>query len=314
MTVPDACRVLTPPAGDDVNGTLRCNLVFVPLDGTPYAPPEHSVLAVNPACLNLQRTPYPRLMVNLGIGRLTLAPGLAAALGPTHPAVAAHGDAGWYTRWPTVADTLPEAGHWSGLQVAGNWYGRPLGDASVPTYDPRDQLGSERYPTIRHLRARLIYQLVGDVRVQLPGANAAQVLGPEGVSLQPSRSSHSGPVTVSGNLPGLIVASGGPNVDGTNSLPAFRLQVISQWRLWLHTSYERWHAVAGVYQQDGPRVNHMVPVDALPWQTSARVWTTQQDITPGGFIGVPYCNASLSAEGGGYLPLPVMEGQSVLVK
>ncbi len=314
MRVPDRCRVVSPAAPDDVNGSVRCDLVFVPTDGTPYQVPDHSILTVNPACLRITRTPYPRLMVNLGEGRLTIEPGLAAAFGPAHPAVAAHGDAGWYTRWPTVADTLPEPGNWTGLQVAGNWYGRPLGNASVPEYDPRVGLGPDHYPTIRQLRARLLYQLVGDIEVRLPGDSAGMVLGPDGVSLHPQRSSLPWPEPRSGNPPGLVVASGGPDVDGSNRLPAFRLQVVSYWRLWLNTSYERWHAVEGNYEKDGARVTKTVPVADLPIQTSFRVWTAAQDISAGGFIGTPYCNASASAEGGGYLPIPVMEGQSVLVK
>jgi hypothetical protein len=108
-----------------------------------------------------------------------------------------------------------------------------------------------------------------------------------------------------------VVASGGPQINSTlNPLPAYRLQVRSEWEVWMQYSYEAYRIVNGAYVPD--LVNGrtgIVQVDSLRTRVSYRAWDPQQG-TLTGLIGSPNCNATSA----GYIPVPVMEGQTVLVR
>jgi hypothetical protein len=108
-----------------------------------------------------------------------------------------------------------------------------------------------------------------------------------------------------------VVASGGPQINSTlNPLPAYRLQVRSEWEVWMQYSYEAYRIVNGVYVRDPANDRRsFTQVDTLGMRVSYRAWDPQQG-TLTGLEGSPNCNATSA----GYIPVPVMEGQTVLVR
>ena len=109
---------------------------------------------------------------------------------------------------------------------------------------------------------------------------------------------------------GAVVASGGPQIGSTlNPLPAYRLQVRSEWEVVLEIRYQLWEISNGVYQFERNEGPFYAGVAGVGTRVSYRAWDPQQG-TLTGLEGSPNCNATSA----GYIPVPVMEGQTVLVR
>jgi hypothetical protein len=107
-----------------------------------------------------------------------------------------------------------------------------------------------------------------------------------------------------------VVASGGPQINSTlNPLPAYRLQVRSEWEVWMQYRYEEWGISGGTYGLVREISEDFVQVGTVGTRTSYRAWDPQQG-TLTGLEGSPNCNATSA----GYIPVPVMEGQTVLIR
>lgn len=91
----------------------------------------------------------------------------------------------------------------------------------------------------------------------------------------------------------------GPDRNGNNTLPAFRLTVRSRWQARLVIGYEVYGVVDNAYRLTGYVGPRAIPLAAV---YSRRAWDWGQPTNSPGF-----CDAAQ-----GYVPIPVLEAQAVL--
>lgn len=309
--VPVSC--VTPLGGLERYGRVTCQPLWR-VNGIQMSipvPPLHA----NQGCISVQRRPYPRMMVGLGTPTLSF-----NGLVPTDVGWMTGYSAGWYDV-DLSGDELRGISAHGANYAAGNWLGQSLGSGvsdypAVWLHNP----SIDFYPDINELSMRLVYVLTERVAEPLEvaftgGAGAPQFIswdGSQPLRLSATRSSNPSAPMAGDDL----VGSGGPNRSGPADLPAYKLQVRSTWTLYVQWRYFE-YAISPNAQGDGqygrrsavPRVE-AVEVTGLQSVVGYRTWDTQQ-ATRAGLSASPHCNA-LPNEG--YIPVPVMEGQSVLVR
>lgn len=274
-------------------------------------------LQVNQGCVRIIRNPYPRLLVGLGNPSISFSGLIPAEPGGTNPAGWMTGYAtGWYQSELSGpgAIGLPAGGYYA----AGNWMSQPFGSTYYGSAFPPvrfDDPTADFYPSVNNIAMRLVFVLDQDVGHLLQASFAGAPVGMDAVRwdgvtplrLTVNRSSN--PSAAVGT--DAIASSGGPDLSGPADLPAYRLTIRSSWTLYVQVYYEHWAINAGVYGRDMTREaeNYSTVVNGWQHVESYRVWDAQQT-TNAGLIGNPNCNALASA---GYVPIPVMEGRSVLV-
>ena len=105
-----------------------------------------------------------------------------------------------------------------------------------------------------------------------------------------------------------IVNRGGPDVGGGNGLPAYMLQVRSEWQLRVQYQYEVWTIAGGAYRRTVETGNRISVISGWENIETYRAWDRRQgNLT--NILNQPYCNAL-----NGYVPVPVMEGHTVLTR
>lgn len=274
-------------------------------------------LQVNHGCVRILRNPYPRLLVGLGNPTVSFSGLIPAEPGTINPAGWMTGYAsGWYQSGLSGLEVidLPAGGYYA----AGNWMNQPFGGTYVGSAFPPitvDSPAADFYPSVNNVAMRLVFVLDQDayhpLQASIAGApieaGAERWNGRNPLRLTVNRSSN--PSAVIGA--DTIVTSGGPDVAGPADLPAYRLTVRSSWTLYVQVYYEHWIIDSGEYKRDVTREAETYSTVVNGWQhlESYRVWDAQQNSNVG-LIGNPNCNALASA---GYVPIPVMEGRSVLV-
>lgn len=258
---------------------------------------------VSPGCSAITRTPYPRAMVHVPITFQEV--GILPEVAETEP-----GGVGWY-RYNSSAP-------W---QVSG-WrldekYGYVVADsAGQPSFDMRSQLAADdvwRYPTINGVRIWLEFD-----RVQLSGLDSkwqiALQTGSGGdysrgvvrgqqytIETGFRRSSH--PTELGGSAADYVVPILGPDKLGGNTLPGLKVGLQTTWELYYVASWDEYAVDTNNAYVLVQHSSARVPVGRYD---SQRVWDEQQAYDDS--VRPIYCNALA-----GFVPVPVLEGQSVLI-
>lgn len=281
-------------------------------------PLPFAALQVNPGCVRVERNPYPRLMIGLGSPTLAFSGLIPTNSDGVNPGGWMTGyTSGWYQTGLTgnAAIGLPSAGFFA----AGNWSNQPFGSNYFGAPFPKTRLdipAADFYPSVNNVSIRLVFVLdpsaAHPMRVQFAGMpsgiDAVDWSGAEPLQLSVNRSSN--PAARIGS--DVVVGSGGPDLSGPADLPAYQLSVQSSWSLYVQVYYEYWVIVGGNYVRDPsqPAEMYSEAVGALANRPSYRVWDAQQRVSAG-LVGSPNCNA-LANEG--YVPVPVIEGHSILIR
>ncbi len=278
-------------------------------------------LLVNQGCVDVRRNPYPRLMVGLGTPTLTyegLVPTSSADVNPGNWMTGYQ--EGWYQTGLSGIGLigLPAGGEYA----AGNWLGQAFGGTYMGAEFPPvrvDNTAGDFYPSINNIAMRLVYVLEPSSALEVSFAGMPTTMAPvEWNGLEPlhftvSRSSNpSAAIGVDS-----IATSGGPGIGTVANLPAYKLRVESTWTLYAQWRFERWEIRGNQYQRAVNTAGQPVsPITAggivSGWlsRSGSRVWDSQQRSSVG-LVNAPNCNAN-AAEG--YVPVPVMEGRSILVR
>lgn len=315
----------------DHTGRVTCS-VGLSGDLPPIAPAVNNALSIAPGCLSINRSPYPRLMVGLGSPTISIGPAPfrsgsvqvsshnSSFIAPGYPV--SGNRQGWYNTWIDGATISGVSG--ITMTVAGNWYGISYQYATESLGVARNDwyVEGSSYPSIRNLAVRLLYVMQDTVDVGMGLSGSGGAGGPEapmasgtvpsaplkldgGLLLTVTRSSNPAPGGPS--FAEHIVNRGGPDLNGMNTLPAYMLQVRSYWVLYMQYGFENWTISGGSYHMTS-RVGPITrTVDEFAADPSFRSWDRRQGNLLG-LVGQPYCNAD-----SGYIPVPVMEGHTVLV-
>lgn len=243
-------------------------------------------------CMDVTRTPYPRAMVGL---QTTFA---ITGLFPQVNNIA-EGQPGWYrlqsgNSWATEGQYLHERyGHItvdSRGQLAFNTNAVLAGD-------------SHPYPSLNNVRAQLVFSL--------PPADDSfrwSVMGLSGASggglSQPMEKIFAFSSYPDGRP--YPISYYGPDKDGLNRLPAFRLQLRSTWGLYYLVEWDNFYVNGNNAYVRGTHEQHVVP---LGQYFAYRAWDERQTVDSPS-VELLYCNASPS----GYIPVPVVEAQSVITR
>ena len=242
-------------------------------------------------CLDIIRQPFPRAMVNLPVEYR-----LAQIIPPSQLRGIAFGAPGSYR--------LSSSNPWAteGLYLHER-YGAVTADSpGRPSFDTRALLAgdSHPYPSVNHVRARLIFRMVTAPNELTWTTSTFPDVLQDGLNDWAktiySRSSFPLPEIA----PQLSLL--GPAADGTNSLPAFKVQIRSRWNLYLNAEWDTF-GVSGSHQYVFTG-HHQTEVQVAPAYDSYRAWDNRQ--SPVNAEGI-YCNAAQ-----GFIPVPVIEAQTVL--
>lgn len=300
-------------------GRVICQPRWI-LSGVAQDMPVGPILA-NQGCLDVRRNPYPRLMVGLAAPSLTFNGVLPTGDASINPSNWMTGySEGWYQTsfGPSGRAGLPIDGGFA----AGNWLGQAFGGSYTgPEYPPvrLDLSAIDIYPSINNISLRLVYVHMPDdlVDVSISGSPApfTSVDWDRSSPLRFLVNRSSNPAAAIGADD--IVSSGGPARNGQSTLPAYRVQIESRWTLYAQWRFELWEIRNNVYQPAiGGGGAVLAPIIAggrvstWPVQTGTRAWDSQQRSSVG-LVDRPNCNA---IAGDGYIPVPVMEGHSVLIR
>ena len=290
------------------------------LNGVAQDMPVGPVLA-NQGCLDVRRNPFPRLMVGLGAPTLSYNGVLATGVASINPGNWMTGySEGWYQTSfsPSGRIGLPIDGGFA----AGNWLGQAFGGSYTgPEYPPvrLDLSAIDIYPSINNVSLRLVYVQMPDDRIDVSISGSPAPFTP--VEWDRSAPLHflvnrsSNPAAAIGADD--LVSSGGADLNGQSTLPAYRIQIESRWTLYVQWRFELWEIRNNAYQPamggggGGPApIIAGGPVWTWPVRTGTRAWDSQQRSSVG-LIDRPNCNA---IAGDGYIPVPVMEGHSILIR
>jgi hypothetical protein len=282
----DDCQSLDIMPG--VASPVGCGPEMLGVNGAAYCDTSLGLrLYAGVGCLDVYRRPYPRMMVANDL-RLSSPRILPDVLGvtPTSP--------GWY-RVVSPVQTEGLYLHEAYGQVTTDSLGRPA-------FDTRSLIpGPYRYPDINNVRIVLQF-------AQNSGAGSIWVLDNEVIASGPTRVEQVAEgirfFMSSFPIPGSDVAFDGPDRNRGNTLPAFRLRLQTRWFLVYLATWD-------TFGVDGNNAYVLTgssgAVVAIREYTSFRAWDSRQVVDA--VTRNAYCNAAT-----GYIPLPVLEGQSVLVE
>ena len=282
----DDCQPLDSLPG--IAGPVGCGPEALGADGAAHCDTSLGLrVYAGVGCIDVLRQPYPRTMVanDLRLSSPRILPGVIGVT-PTNP--------GWY-RVVSPAQT-------EGLYLH-EAYGQVTTDsAGQPAFDTRSLIpGPYRYPSINGVRIVLRF-------VQNPGFGMHWWLDDQEIAAGPVGGTQIAEgakfITSSFPIPGADLEFNGPDRNRTNTLPAFQLRLQTRWFLAYLATWD-------TFGVDGNnayvRTGRSSVVVAIRQYTSFRAWDSRQ-IVDAATRNV-YCNAST-----GYIPLPVIEGQSVLVQ
>jgi hypothetical protein len=273
-------------------------------------------------CLNVNRTPYPRTIVNLR-ARTQFAINGVIDPGEFSDATSFGGINNGSYVVPVNAPPGRPAYSYPGYTVAGPFIpqragialNHPLDSVSNGVWDTRNLSVAEGfYPSINAVQARLF---LFPETTRNSGILAEMYVRPaETFNLQPdgdfeanfTRASHAGQNRAM--YGGIIVApTGGPGpTAGLNNQPGYMVRAESRWNVFLEISWVPYGADANnVYSPAGLRTQvYRVGVTGMARDTvrSFRVWDSQQTSLTN--VESVACNAAT-----GYMPVPVIEAQVV---
>jgi hypothetical protein len=231
-------------------------------------------------CVDVDRKPYPRTLVHLTDDTTLRLAGLV----PPEGLGLGFGAPGWYR----------VTGAW---RVQGLYLHERFGDTAA--FNTQRLLGNDPYPFPSIDRVTAYLELIAEpertaweVRGAPAGVRVVERSG-ERAQLRFSRASFP--------LPGAAESFSldGPDRDGRNTLPAYRVSVRTRWLARLVIGYAIFGVVDNRYELTGYAGPFAVP---LGHYLSRRAWDWGQSPDSPGF-----CDAAQ-----GYVPVPVLEAQAVL--
>jgi hypothetical protein len=287
LATPDNCRLLVAPGPLATReGAVACALPWR-IRGAALT------LETSAGCLNVERKPYPRTLVNLEEPTTLRLVGVIPANRLGVPV----GAPGWYRLgnrpWMVSGLLL----HERYLAITRDRSGRPaFNTAALRGLDPY------WYPTVNGVRAYLDLTALPaathwDVR-GIPALGFVSSLG-DTARIKFNRSSFPLPGEESGH------SDDGPDLTNANRLPAFRVTVESRWQARLIVEWDTYRVNSGnAYIFAG----HQARALPLGEFISRRAWDLRQQVQTRYGASVPgFCNAA-----DGYIPVPVLEAQAVL--
>jgi hypothetical protein len=264
-----------------IEGAVECALPWA-IYGQPLR------LMVSVGCLDVRRTQYPRVMVGVPVEF-----DVRRIIPPSQLANVPFGGPGSYRVSSSQAWTT------EGLYLHERYGAASTDSLGRPAFDTRVVLSGDpyRFPSLNNVRAYLKFTLDPNSFVwntaDLPEISSGLQ---DPVKLIYPRSSFP--------LPGEaeLLSPFGPSRQGRNDLPAFRLSVRAEWQLRLVVEWDNYYVNGSRQYTRGIHERFDLPI-ARPF-TSARVWDSRQSAQG---VGIDYCNATW-----GYVPVPVIEAQTVL--
>lgn len=242
-------------------------------------------------CLDVNRRPFPRAMVNIPVEFA-----VSRIIPPQQLYGIPFGQPGSYR--------LSAAEPWA---TEGLFLHERYGSATTDSYgqqafDTRTLLAGDAYPypTVNNVRARLVFRLAtSPAELTWTTAGFSEVLhGGLGAPVRTTYARSSFPLAGYADL----FTPYGPARDGRNALPAFKLRLRSRWSLYLLAEWDTFTVNdAHEYVLSG---HEWLEAAVGPAYTSQRVWDGRQAPTN---TGGSYCNAA-----DGFIPVPVIEAQTVL--
>lgn len=237
-------------------------------------------LRASTGCLAVDRDQFPRAMVN---SRLTFQ--ITRIIPPAELPFDVQGSGGYELvngqAWEVMGATLGELYQ------------------GTAAFNTRDLLVGDPYPwpSVQNVRARLVLKRDPTLALwQLEGVSGASTRIQSGREFRLifQRSSFSEP------------AQDGPDRQGRNSLPAYRLRVRTDWQLYYVAQWDNYEVRNSQYTRVG---RSQVEVAIGSPYRSERVWGGRsQDAQLQSTAGLDYCTQS------SYVPVPVIEAQAVLTK
>jgi len=258
---------------------------------------------VSPGCSAIARTPFPRAMVNVPITFQEV--GILPAVTETEP-----GGVGWYRY------NSGQPWQVSGWRLDEKYAYRVADTNGEQSFDMRSQIPADdvwKYPSINGVRIWLDFERVLDYgedsewQISLQSSTGVTysrrvVRGQEYlVTTGFRRSSH--PIELGGSSAEYVALDMAPDQYGGNTLPGLKIGLSTTWSLFYVASWDE-YVVNGSNEYVWAR-NQSARV-LVGRYTSLRAWDQRQGYTES--VRPIYCNALA-----GFVPVPVLEGQSVLV-
>ncbi len=266
-------------------------------------------------CLNVERTPFPRLMARSVSDKsgdehqvvLRITGVLDHVLDPWTGAALPANQAGWYQVDSSPTGQVIVSGQFLHEQAGAPTFTSGNGLTGFDTRTLIHNGTSHRYPSINAVRIKLYFQtdnrfittwdLAGLRTVDLPTGQEVRLDNPFVFSSFPDPRN------------GLEIVGGGlDRTRTTNTLPAFPLRVYTPWVLWWSLEYVPYTINGNAYVEQSSLARGGVGDSTyrLGSLMSARIWDARQSVS--GAVADGYCQAD-----DGYIPIPVLQGQSVLV-
>lgn len=243
-------------------------------------------------CIDVTRTPYPRALV--GLKTTFVVSGLFSSVQNI-----AVGQPGWYR--------LQAGSPWGteGLYLHERYGNVSINSRGQPAFNTTALLAGDayKYPSLNNVRAKLAFAIAPldssfywTVRGLSDEATGGIASGPMEREFLFSSYPTDRPYPISNN---------GPDKSGQNTLPAFQVRLRATWDLYYQVEWDNYFVDGNNAYVRGSHEQYLIPLGRY---YSYRVWDRQQ--SPDGVQSI-YCNA---AANGGYIPVPVIEAQSVVVK
>jgi hypothetical protein len=286
IITPSICGAWPPPGLLGPEGGVACALPWS-LNG------QSVVLLGATGCLDITRTPYPRAMVGV----------------PTTFEIR-----GLFDGVATIPDDLPggyrlSSVPWAteGLYLHERYTAISYDYLGRPAFNTRSLLGSDPYPypSLNNVRAYLLFQMATDpnrilwTTESFSGAPLTGGLPGNRVTLESGYPRSSFPLS----RYWYQISNYGPDKYGQNVLTAFKVRVETAWQLYLVAEWDAYYVDGNNAYTRGAHQGVVAPIGS-PYE-SYRAWDGRQSLSFG--AQSVYCNAQ-----DGYLPVPVLEAQSVL--
>jgi len=278
-------------------GCMLSSLGQLPADGHvdcllpwPRIAGRRPILQGAVGCVDVTRTPYPRAMVRVPVDFLV--DQVSGGILPRIENIPS-GAPGFY-RLSTIEKWTVEGLRLQEVYGHATQNGSAFNTVALLPGDPHP------YPSLNNVHAYLKFKMLADNRylrwqdgyssISYPGGLGmpAEMFYPFSSFRLPDRTS--------------LYSLFGPDVNNRNVLPAFKVTLTTVWTLSLVAEWDNFEVQNNRYVPGAHRVYQM----PLGIYLSQRAWDSRQPLQG---TGSAYCNAA-----SGYIPLPVIEAQSVLTQ
>jgi hypothetical protein len=284
IPAPTSCQVWPVEPGLPANGDVECALPW-------HVGGQSLQIGAAVGCLDVTRRPYPRAMVNIPVEYA-----VAQIIPPAQLQGIPFGAPGSYR--------VSVNGPWAteGLYLHERYGAGATDSYGQPAFETRALLAGDPYPypSVNHARAHLVFRMATNTGDLSWIATGFPHILHGGLNSPVQMTFPLASFPLDGNASKISLL--GPAMDGSNVLPAFKLSVQTHWSLFLDAEWDSF-TVNGSHQYVFAG-HHGAEIPLGQTYASYRVWDAQQSLANTASI---YCNAAA-----GYIPLPVIEAQTVL--